>query len=80
MTDIRELITELEKAKEDYEEALREENKARSFCCNALNRLNGVQKSIDKWYTEQKSVASPQSDWKREAAVRIPMGSKKEFN
>ena len=62
-TDIAKLLKELEEAKQELEQAARQMSAARSIECSATNRLNAVQKAIDKWYAEQKASASWGTDW-----------------
>jgi ribosomal protein L20 len=62
--DIGELALALSKAQAAYDEAEREEARARSLRCDALNRLNAAQRTFGAAYDQLVKAAPRDSDWK----------------
>ena len=61
--DWQAMFSELESAKKELEGAERAENNARSVSTAARNRINKIQRDIEKALEEEKKSAPHGSDW-----------------
>ena len=67
---IRALMVGLQAAQARVEDAVAEERRVRSLCCQATNDLNSAQHELDKALAELKAQAPRESDWGRECGQK----------
>lgn len=58
-------LKRLHDATSEYESAARQESAARSATTAALNKLNGIQKEMDRLDADLKAAMPRDSDWQR---------------